>query len=141
MTFTSEFFSELKGLAKSELTNRLDSVKSDVTDRLQSKLDTSSSNYMPTNNSPTGMVTAFVTKEGNDTVMYVKKNAQKYASKRIKRLQARARTAAKREILLQEAREGVLRIDDTELEEPRTSFSSKIIDRLASVNVNEYKPW
>lgn len=89
--------------------------------------------------SPT-IVTAVVTKEDNTTIIGVNASEKRRMYKRIKRLQVKAWTSAKKEALLQEARDGALRIDDIELES-RPSLSSKIIDRLTSVSVSEYKPW
>ena len=111
----------------------------------EDKNDTSTNvkkNANEKNSSSPTIVTAVVTKEGNTTVIRIKENApeKRRMYKRIKRLQVKAWTSAKKEALLQEARDGALRIDDTELES-RPSFSSKIIDRLTSVSVSEYKPW
>ena len=100
--------------------------------------------------------------------MKVTEKAQGYISKRIRRLRARAGLADRQKAILEEATEGVLRIDESlgsvrideslgsvridqpelALSEPSTEQSTDresvvgiVFDRLTSIDTSDYKPW
>lgn len=137
MDLSSDFIDALKDLAINEVESQLSNKKHSITEKFERKF-----NKRHISNHSNELDAAIITTAGSNMIL----GTESYICKHISRLRSKKQLASKKQAIIQDLKEGVLRIDDTNEDnvlrigaEEELRVSSTLSEAISKFD--ELKPW
>lgn len=137
---SSEFLDALKDIVKTEIEADLETTKDSVESKAIGTLNRSAGHRLTLSNNACDIGKAVISNVISETGKTVAISTETFVCKHIKRLRSRAGMALKRKVIIEELKEGVLRIDDMDTS-PHANLADKLVEKLSFSAVDDYKPW